>query len=69
MRSAIKVCDCFFDVGVYFKMKDSSYKQCLSLYMKDKNDRKTSFMIATHDDCFIVCCKNFLKTLVKISRL
>ena len=48
MCSAIEVCDCFFDVGVYCKMKDSSYKQCFSLYMKDKNDRKTSFMTTTH---------------------
>ena len=38
MCSAIEVCDCFFDVGVYCKMKDSSYKQCFSLYMKVKND-------------------------------
>ena len=26
-------------------------------------------MTTTHDGCFIVCCKDFLKTLVKISGL
>ena len=69
MSSIMKACDCFFDVGVYCKMKDSSYREFFSLCMKERDDRKTSFMIITHDDCFIVSCTDFLKTFVKVSRL
>ena len=67
MRNALKVCGCFFDVGVYCKMKDSFYIEFFSLCMKERDDRKTSFIITTHEDCFIVCCKYFLKITIKIS--
>ena len=67
MPSSIKVCDCFFDVGVYCKWKDSTYKEIFSFCMIEKDKRKASFMIRTHDACFIACCKDFLKTIIKIS--
>ena len=37
--------------------------------MKERDDRKNSFMITTHEDCFIASCMDFLKTSVKISGL
>ena len=51
MSNAIKVCDSFFDVGMYCKMKDS-YREFFSYSTKERDDRKTSFIITTHDDCF-----------------
>ena len=68
MPYAIKDCDCFFDVGVYCKMKDLSYREFFGLCMKERDDRKTSFIITTHDDHFIVCCMDFLKITIQISR-
>ena len=35
MPSVIKICDCFFDIGVYCKKKDPSYKELFSLSMKE----------------------------------
>ena len=70
MSDAIKVCNCFFDAGVYCQMKDSSYGEFFSVCMKERDDRKTSFLITSHDDCcFIVCCMDFFKTTIKISGL
>ena len=69
MPRSIKACDCFFDVGVYFKWKDSSYKQFFSFFNIKRDVRKRSLMLTSHEDCFIACCKDFLKTIIKISGL
>ena len=37
--------------------------------MKGRDDRKNCFVITPHEDCFIACCIDLLKTSVKISRL
>ena len=66
---SIKVYDCFFDVAVYFLIKNICYREFFSLCMKERDDRKNSFMITTHEDCFIAFCMDFLKTSVKISGL
>ena len=65
MSISAKVCDCFFDVAIYCKTKDVVYEEFFNLCLHQRN-RKISFMIMeTHDDCFIVCCKDFLKATVK----
>ena len=56
-----------FDVSVHYKIKDLSYSGFCILCMKERDDKKCSFIIATHEDCFIDCCIDFLKTSVKIS--
>ena len=50
-------------------MKDSPYREFFSLFMKERDDRETPFIITTHDDSFYVCCMDFLKTTIKISGL
>ena len=65
----VKVCDCFFDVGVYCMMKDLSYRDFFTLCIKERDDKRCSFMIWTHEDCFIACCMTFFQTSVKISGL
>ena len=69
MPNAVKVCDYFFDVGMYCKMKDLFYRELFSLCMKERDDRKTYFIITTHDECFVVSCMDFLKTTIKTSGL
>ena len=65
MLSSIKVWDCFFDVAVYCKMVESPYREIFHLCMNEKHDRKTSFAIMRKQTCFIACCKDFLKPMVK----
>ena len=50
-------------------MNDLFYREFFSLCMKQRDDKKTSFIITTHDDSFIACCMDFLKTKTKISGL
>ena len=69
MPNAIKDCDCFFDVCVYCKKNDLFYSEFFNLYLKERNEKRTSFMISTHDNCFIVCCKDFLKIIIEITSL
>ena len=65
MLSSINVCDCFFDVLVYCKMVESPYIEFFNFCMNEKHDRKTSFPIMGKETCFIACCKDFLKAIVK----
>ena len=69
MLKFIKICDYFFDVSMYCVMKNLCYREFFSLCMKEMDNRKNSFLIKTHEDCFIACCMDFLKTSVKISGL
>ena len=78
MPKSIKLCDSCFDVVVYCLMKNLCYRGFFSLCMKERDDGKNSFMIATHEDCFIAFCFNpcfinyfmdFSKISVKISGL
>ena len=70
LLSCTKVCDCFLDVAVYCKTEGFLYGEFFNHCKKERHNRKTSFIImATHDDCLIACCKDFLKTMVKTSGL
>ena len=65
----VNVCDCCYDVGVSCMMKALSYRDFFTLYMKERDDKRCSLMISTHEYSFIACCMNFLQTSVKISGL
>ena len=62
---SLKVCDCFFNVAVYCKMVESLYREFVNLCMNEKHDSKTSFAIIRKETCFIACCKDFLKAMIK----
>ena len=50
-------------------MKGLSYRDFFTLCMKERDDKRCSFMILIHEDCFIACCMNLLQTSVKTSGL
>ena len=55
----VKVCNCFYDVGVYCMMKDLSYTDFFTLCIKERDDKRCSLMISTDEDCFNVCLRIF----------
>ena len=64
-KSITKVCDCFFNVAVYCKISESPYREFFNLCMNKKQDKKTSLAIMRKETCFVACCKDFLKAMVK----
>ena len=46
-------------------MVEWSYRDFFNYCMNEKHDKKNSFAIMRKDTCFIACCKDFLKTMVK----
>ena len=69
MPKSTKVYDCIFDVAICCLMENLCSRKFFSLCLKERDYKKNSFMITTHEDCFIGCCLYFLKISVKISWL
>ena len=49
MPNPIKVCDYFFDVGVYCKKNNLFYSKFFNRCLKERTEKRTYFMITTHD--------------------